>query len=121
MRIVPMIQEAVSQEIQNLYEVTLNAADIQVSETKPDFEGDYTVVLFALTKPLKKAPDKIGNELGKKIITGNPKLFSSFNVIKGFLNLSISDQYWTDFLHTHYTSEFFGYKKRGHNKIMVEY
>ena len=92
-----MIQETVSREIENLYGATLNPMDIQVSETKPDFEGDYTVVLFALTKSLKKAPEKIGNELGEKLIGGNPQLFSSFNVIKGFLNLSISNRYWTNF------------------------
>lgn len=121
MRIVPMIQETVSREIENLYGATLNPMDIQVSETKPDFEGDYTVVLFALTKSLKKAPEKIGNELGEKLIAGNPQLFSSFNVIKGFLNLSISNRYWTNFLHTHYSSESFGRKEKSDKKIMVEY
>src|SRR5215204_2636671 len=121
MRIVSRIQEAVSNEIKNLYQVDLQPADIQVSETKPDFEGDYTVVLFALTKPLKKAPDKIGNELGEKLITTNPQLFVSFNVIKGFLNLSISDRYWTDFLYSNHTSESFGFRKRSEKRIMVEY
>ena len=121
MRIVPRIQEAVSNEIRNLYQVNLQSADIQVSETKPDFEGDYTVVLFALTKPLKKAPDKIGNELGEKLVATNPQLFVSFNVIKGFLNLSISDRYWNDFLYSNYFTESFGFRERSEKRIMVEY
>jgi arginyl-tRNA synthetase len=121
MRIVSMVQAAVSKEIKSLYQAGLASRDVQVNETKPDFEGDYTVVLFALTKSLKKAPEKIGNELGEKLITNNPELFSSFNVIKGFLNLSISDHHWMQFLHSNYFSESFGFKKQGDGKVMVEY
>ena len=65
MRIVSLIQDAVVTEINSLYQVGLDPSGIQVSETKPDFEGDYTVVLFALTKSLKRSPEKIGNELGE--------------------------------------------------------
>lgn len=121
MRIVPRIQEAVSNEIRSLYQVDLQPSDIQVSETKPDFDGDYTVLLFSLTKPLKKAPDKIGHELGQKLITTNPQLFVSFNVIKGFLNVSISDRYWNDFLYSNHSAQSFGFRNRIGKRIMVEY
>ena len=121
MGIAPIIQQAVSDEIKNLYQFDVDPADIQVSETKPDFEGDYTVVLFALVKSLKKSPDKIGSELGEKVVSNNSQVFSSFNVIKGFLNLSISDPYWMEFLHSHYNDEYFGFKKTVGNKVMVEY
>ena len=121
MRIVPRIQEEVSNQIRSLYEVDLQPSDIQVSETKPDFDGDYTVVLFSLTKPLKKAPDKIGHELGQKLIATNPELFVSFNVIKGFLNVSISDDYWNEFLHTNHSAQSFGFRNRLGKRIMVEY
>src|SRR3990170_1124176 len=121
MRVVSLIQKAVSDEIKSLYELDLPPADIQVNETKPDFEGDYTVVLFALTRSLKRSPEKIGSELGEKLVAGNPKLFSAFNVIKGFLNLSISDQYWLQFLQANYSLEYFGFRKQSENRVMVEY
>lgn len=121
MRIVSRIQEEVSSQISRLYQVDLPPADIQVTETKPDFEGDYTVVLFALTKLLKKSPEKIGSELGNNLVEDKRSLFSAYNVIKGFLNLSVNDQYWLDFLHENYSLESFGFKSRGNKKVMVEY
>jgi arginyl-tRNA synthetase len=121
MGIVPVIQAVVSTEIRNMYQFDLASENIQVSETKPDFEGDYTVVLFALTKSLKKSPEVLARELGEKIINSNPHLFSSFNVIKGFLNISISDRYWLEFLHENHSAEFYGFRKPGAGKVMVEY
>ena len=121
MGIVPIIQAAISGEIKNLYSLDHAAENIQVSETKPGFEGDYTVVLFALTKSLKKSPEKLGVELGEKVVAGSPGLFSSFNVIKGFLNLAITDKYWMQFLHNNYSKELYGFKIGGGNKVMVEY
>src|SRR5690242_3737728 len=82
MAIVPVIQSAVSAQIKQLYQVDLEPASLAVSETKPEFEGDYTVVLFALLKTLKKKPEELGNELGQALVTGNAALFSGFNVIK---------------------------------------
>jgi arginyl-tRNA synthetase len=121
MGIVPVIQEVVSNAIKSLFQLDLNHTDIQVNETKPEFEGEYTVVLFAFTKSLRKQPELIGNELGQHIISTSATLFSSFNVIKGFLNLSISDQYWLKFLNTNYALETFGFKKPSGKKVMVEY
>jgi arginyl-tRNA synthetase len=121
MGLVPVIQAAVSKEIMGSYQLNLQAGNIQVTETKPDFEGDYTVVLFALTKSLKKAPEAIGTELGTRVVSANPHLFSSFNVIKGFLNLSVSDTYWLQFLHENFSTEQYGFKKTTTDKVMVEY
>src|SRR4028118_1126089 len=103
MRIVSLIQKIVADEVTGLYQYTIAPADITVNETKPDFEGDYTVVLFALTKSLKKSPEMLARELGDRIVTNNQGVFSSFNVIKGFLNLSIGDHYWTNFLLENYS------------------
>ena len=67
MSIVGRIQKVVSGEIKNLYGLEMESSAVLVNETKPEFEGDYTVVLFALTKSLKKSPEALGNELGEKI------------------------------------------------------
>lgn len=121
MGIVASIQLAFSKEISALYNVQIDASSVLVNETKPEFEGDYTVVLFSFVKSLKKSPELLGNELGSKLVASNPTLFTGFNVIKGFLNLSVSDAYWSEFLFSNYTAPKFGFAKSNGKKIMVEY
>ena len=121
MAIVTTIQEAVSEQIRTVYGVEVSPGSLQVNETKPEFEGDYTVVLFTLVKSLKKPPKLIGKELGEAIKTSNPGLISSFNVIKGFLNLSLKDGYWLDFLNNNFKSEKLGNAQSKGQKLMVEY
>jgi len=94
---------------------------VLVKETEPAFEGDYTVVLFSFVKPLKKSPEALGNELGQKLLATNPALFSAYNVIKGFLNLTIADSYWLEFLHREHDNPGFGHKPRIDKKVMIEY
>lgn len=94
---------------------------VLVKETEPAFEGDYTVVLFSFVKPLKKSPEALGNELGQKLLATNPTLFSAYNVIKGFLNLTIADSYWLEFLHREHDNPAFGHKPRIDKKVMIEY
>jgi len=98
MDIISQIRTAASQALRELYQYNPDAAAILVNETKPEFEGDYTVVLFSFVRSLKKTPEALGNELGQQLIKGWPGLFSGYNVIKGFLNLSIADAYWLEFL-----------------------
>ena len=94
---------------------------ILVNATKPEFEGDYTVVLFSFVKELKKKPEELGDELGAVLLQENPHLFSAFNVIKGFLNLTISDRYWLDFLHRENGNPDFGRQPRLGKTVMIEY
>jgi arginyl-tRNA synthetase len=96
--VVAQIKAATVTSIQQLYGVELTIEQVLVNATKPEFEGDYTVVLFAFVKQLKKSPDALGQELGTALVADHPALFSGFNVIKGFLNLSISNAYWLGFL-----------------------
>ena len=98
MHIVPALQTAVASVIRDIYNIEFPVSEVQITETKPEFEGDYTVVLFGLVKQLKKSPEVIGREIGTRIAEVKPELCSSFNVIKGFLNLSIPDSYWNSFL-----------------------
>jgi arginyl-tRNA synthetase len=121
MGIVFLIQEAVAGEINKLYNLDLKPGDIQVSDTKPEFEGDYTVVLFGLVKQLKKSPEALGRELGEQVRAGHPQLISGFNVIKGFLNLSIADDYWLQFLTLNFHDKTFGKRPSSGKKVMVEY
>lgn len=67
-----------------------------INQTKPEFEGDLTLVLFGLAKPLGKAPDALGVSIGEWLTQKNPELFAGFQVVKGFLNLSIQDNKWIE-------------------------
>lgn len=121
MELISLIRTAASEALQREYQFTLPAADILVNETKPEFEGDYTVVLFSFVKQLKKKPEELGDQLGKAMTGANPELFSGYNVIKGFLNLTIADGYWLNFLKSSYDNPDYGRKARNGRKVMVEY
>ncbi len=121
MSIVFLIQEAVASEMNDLFGLSLQPADIQVNETKPEFEGDYTVVLFGFIKQLKLSPDALGKQLGEKLRQHPEGIFSDYNVIKGFLNLSISDDHWLQFLSLHFSDNSYGKKPLIGKKVMVEY
>lgn len=121
MTIVQNIKQATTQSIKDLYQIEFAVNDILVNATKPEFEGDYTVVLFALIKQLKKSPEVLGNEIGEYLVKNHQQLFTSFNIIKGFLNLVVADSYWINFLQQNHSNEKFGLKEIGTKKVMVEY
>jgi arginyl-tRNA synthetase len=107
--------------ISDLCKTDVDETGIIINLTKPEFEGDYTIVLFALLKPLKKSPDALGNELGKYLIEKNSDVFQSYNIIKGFLNLVVADEYWIKFLSDNFSNTNFGKQNISHKKVMVEY
>ncbi|MBL7743698.1 MAG: arginine--tRNA ligase [Chitinophagaceae bacterium] len=115
------IKPLVAKTLKELYGLDLNESDLTVNTTKPEFEGDYTLVLFSFVKQLKKSPEQLGNEIGEALVKNNPFLFTSFNVIKGFLNLVITDSYWAGFLQASYADKNIGVKKPNGQKIIVEY
>lgn len=121
MAIQQQIQQAAINSLEQLYGKTFTAKDFQINKTKPEFEGDYTVVLFSLLKPLSKSPDALGSELGKHLVESNPQLFAAYNIIKGFLNLTVADTYWINVLTNHYNDVCFGKGALKHQKVMVEY
>ncbi|HEY6899825.1 MAG TPA: arginine--tRNA ligase, partial [Puia sp.] len=84
MDIISQIRTAASETLREKFSFDLAPSGIAVNETKPEFEGDYTVVLFSFVKALKKSPEALGRELGEALLAGYPGLFSAFNVIKGF-------------------------------------
>jgi arginyl-tRNA synthetase len=98
MSLATALKDLAAKAIESLYNIPSSAADILVNETKPEFEGDYTLVLFALVKKLKSAPEKLGTELGNYLTANHPERITRFNVIKGFLNLTIADAYFTQVL-----------------------
>jgi arginyl-tRNA synthetase len=116
-----IIREKAIIAVNKIYGITLSEKDFQVNPTKPEFEGDYTIVLFSLIKTLKTNPEHLGNILGEELVKEFPDLFVSFNIIKGFLNLSINPNYLIQVLNAHYQDPCFGKAPMNGQKIMVEY
>jgi len=121
MSIVSVIQQAVIKSLQSIYSQDFTEKDFQINQTKAEFEGDYTVVLFSLVKSLKTSPDAIGKELGNHLVSQENSLFAAFNIIKGFLNLTVKDEFWITLLAKNYNDICFGKHPMNGQKVMVEY
>lgn len=115
------IRGHVTSALTELYAVAAGSCAFQVNQTRPEFEGDYTVVLFSLVKSLKKAPDDIASRLGDFLILTHPDLYTGHAHIKGFLNLTIAENFWIGMLESHYEDNCFGKGELKHQKVMVEY
>ena len=120
MNILDIIQDGVAKGVKELYDHDIDPSSVNLSGTRKEFEGDYTVVVFPFTKAAKKKPDVIGEELGN-YLTQNIGQLVRFNVIKGFLNLVVSDDYWTDFLQDIAQQEQYGQHQPNGKKVMVEF
>ena len=121
MSIVKILQDSAIQSLSALYNQSFTDKDFQINQTKPEFEGDYTVVMFSLVKSLKLSPDAIGNQLGEYLIKNYPQFFTAYNIIKGFLNLTVADDYWQNLLQKNYNDICYGKKALNGKKVMVEY
>jgi arginyl-tRNA synthetase len=121
MSIVKSIQQSVTESLATLFGQPFTPADFQVNKTLEDFEGDYTVVLFSLVKKLRQSPDSLGKQLGDHLIANHSEVFTKYNIIKGFLNLTISDAYWTELLQHNYQDICYGKKAMNGQKVMMEY
>ena len=121
MSLAELLRNTVAESLSQLYQQPFSDKDFQVNQTKPEFEGDYTIVLFSLVKKLKKSPEAAGNELGSYLISSHPRLFSGYNIIKGFLNLSITEGHWLEVLQKNYTNSNYGKQPAKGGRVMVEY
>ena len=119
--LINIIREKAIEALVDLYGKPFQITDFQVNTTKPEFDGDYTIVMFTLLKPLNTNPDKLGNELGQYLIKKNQELFTSYSIIKGFLNLTITNQYLLGLLDSNYSDICFGKSPMNGKRIMVEY
>lgn len=122
-KIMSLIQEIkviASSVLKEIYELDFAFNDIQVNDTKPEFTGDYTIVTFPFTKQTKQKPEEIAEKLGIALV-GKNTIFTSYNVIKGFLNLEINPSYFNDFLVANYNNATLGATPKNNQKVMIEY
>lgn len=97
-----------------------NPTTAKLEKTNKDFIGNYTFVVFPLLRISKKKPEETAAEIGEKLLQiGYPVV--AYNVVKGFLNLSVSDTLWHDLLQKHWNNPGYGIQYNTANRVMVEY
>ena len=97
MSIETKLTQGVAEAIKSLYGTDFNVEKIQLQKTRKEFEGDFTIVVFPFLALSKKRPEETAQEIGE-FMTANQPVISAFNVVKGFLNISISTAYWAELL-----------------------
>ena len=106
MNIEHIIQKAILEAIKTLYNAEIDASKITLQKTKRDFKGHYTLVTFPLLKISKKGPEQTAQEIGQYLNEHSP-LIAGYNVIKGFLNLTMTSAVWVEMLeHINHTPDF---------------
>jgi len=122
MNLESILQSKTCEAIQSLYSSAVELQTIQVQQTKKEFVGDLTIVIFPLLRASKKGPEQTADEIGKYLQDKVAEI-SAFNVIKGFLNLEIDKSYWYSVLNAIIASPKYGFVDANNSSksIMVEY
>ena len=115
-----ILSTPIEKAIHSLFDVTIDKVEFQ--STRKEFEGDITMVIFPLLKVIKSNPVELGNKIGAYLVE-NVAEVSNFNVVSGFLNIVISDQYYLDFFNDIKDNSQFGFvsPKTNEPAVMVEY
>ena len=122
MNIESQISSSVIASIKELYGQDVPSGMVQLQKTRSDFEGNLTLVVFPFLKISKKKPEDTAQEIGQ-YLADNCKAVATFNVVRGFLNLTIADTAWVELLNAINADEFYGEKKATADSplVMIEY
>lgn len=122
MKIENIVAEGVVKAVEELYQSELKPQDVQIQATRKEFEGNLTVVVFPLLRMSRKSPEATGQEIGQWLMDHLPEI-EKFNVVKGFLNLTVSPSFWANTLHSIVLDEKFGIREVTDDSplVMVEY
>lgn len=123
MQIEQILTQKVIAAVKALYNVDTDAKQVQLQKTRPEFEGNVTLVVFPFVKAARKAPVQVAQEIGEWLITqgGEEQVIAKYNAIQGFLNLSIADSYWIEQLLSISGNERYGRQPSNGKLMMVEY
>ena len=115
------IKQACAEAIKNLFNHTVDPKSVGIERTKKEIRGDYTVVVFPFVRFARMSPEQTATQIGTYLKEQLPEI-ESFEVIKGFLNLILSDTYWTGFLGENIDEPSFGkHPERKTGPIVLEY
>lgn len=115
-----LLQEAIQQALQTLFNLAVPKETITLQPTRKEFEGTHTFVTFSLAKDCNQTPEAVATQLGTWLQQNNP-LIASFNTVKGFLNLQLTDSIWLQQFNTMYRNPQFGCCAPNGQKIVIEY
>ncbi|MDE6551357.1 MAG: arginine--tRNA ligase [Muribaculaceae bacterium] len=122
MKIESIITQGVSDAVKALYGLDFPADKIQPQQTKKEFEGNLTIMAFPFLKASRKSPEATATEIGEWLVANVPAV-EKFNVVKGFLNISVNPTFWLTTLHSIAEDPDFGIRRADENSdlVMVEY
>ncbi len=122
MRIEKEISNSISNALKDIYRAEINEEKIQIQKTRKEFEGDFTIVVFSLLPYSRKSPEVTAGDLGS-YLQRNLDNITNYNVVKGFLNLTVSDKYWLEFFNNIYSDKSYGFTDADENspKVVIEY
>ncbi len=122
MSIDKIIAQAVARAVKELYDIDESPEKITPQATRKEFEGNMTVVVFPWVKAARKAPEAVGTEIGQWLLDNEPAV-NMFNVVKGFLNITIEPRFWDTVLDAIDKTPDYGITKADENSplVMVEY
>lgn len=115
-----LLIEKTVEAVNALYGCEIPVSQLALQETRKEFEGQLTIVVFPVTRFSKKSPEVTGTEIGE-YLKSQIKEIEAFNVIKGFLNLSFTDAYWIEQLNSQILDPQFAQFPKNGKKVMVEY
>ncbi|MCM1080022.1 MAG: arginine--tRNA ligase [Bacteroidales bacterium] len=122
MNIEERIQLAAVNAVRTLYGIEPDKKMVQLQKTRAEFEGNLTLVVFPFVKIARKSPEQVGEEIGKELVE-HSGIVSAYNVVKGFLNLSVSDAAWRELLAAVDADDHYGEKTATEDSdlVMIEY
>lgn len=120
MNLEEILKKSISDGLKVIFDLSVVQEDIVLQPTRKEFEGTYTLVAFQFTKQTKKSPEETGKLLGE-YLKEHVKEVSAYNVVKGFLNISISDHTWLQVFREDIMKESFGIFPPNGKKVLVEY
>ena len=115
------ISTLAKEAVKSLYGIEAEDAQIQLQKTRPEFEGNITLVVFPFVKAARKAPAQVAAEIGEKMKADGSGLIASFNAVQGFLNLVIDDTFWVKQLQDIDSEAEYGRQPKRNKLMMVEY
>lgn len=116
-----ILKQQVTALVIEQYGIEVTDKMVQLQKTRPEFEGHITLVIFPFIKLVRKAPAQLANEIGEALLKRCPELIASFNAVQGFLNLTISNQFWLTQLREIKGNNQYGNFPKRNQKLMVEY
>lgn len=115
------LSTALQETLLNLYQINIDADPKLIQPTRKEFSGDRTIVVFPYVKQARKAPDMVANEIGTHLCQ-TLEFIDSYNVVKGYLNITLKDSFWSSYLSTHFNEESYGLvPTRNEAPVLIEY